>query len=43
MARDVAGEISRGQILEGLARHGKEVGLDLEGNGKVEAASDMMN
>lgn len=43
MAGDTAGEISRGQILEGLAHQGKEVGLDLEGNGKPGAASDVMN
>lgn len=37
MATDVAGKIRRGQIMEGQAHHGKEVGLDSKGDGKVGA------
>lgn len=28
VVRDVAGEIGRGQIMEGLAHRGKKVGMD---------------
>lgn len=39
MATDVAGKIRRGQIMEGQAHHGKEVGLDSKGDGKVGAVT----
>ena len=42
MARDVAGEIRRGQIT-GIQHTKVEVGLDSEGDGKVGAVSDAMN
>ena len=36
MVRGVAGEISRGQIMEGLAHHGKQVGMDSEAIERLE-------